>query len=68
MDYDLTMLIESNFNPEKKKKPLDGDKLYLLKLNIAIRICEGLNELQKNKISLCDLKSDNILVKWNKES
>jgi hypothetical protein len=45
MDLDLSMLIESNFNPEKKKKPLDEDKLYLLKLNIAIRICEELNEL-----------------------
>jgi hypothetical protein len=62
MDYDLTTLIENNFNPENKEIYLDEDKLFELKLKIAIRICEGLNELQKNKICLCDLKSDSILV------
>jgi serine/threonine protein kinase len=42
--------------------------MFHLKLDIAISICEALNELQKNKICYGDLKPENILIKYKKEN
>jgi tRNA A-37 threonylcarbamoyl transferase component Bud32 len=62
MDGDLHQLMEELVNNENQVAPFE----LLEAIDIMLQVAEGMNYLHRNRVVHRDLKSNNILVKYNK--